>query len=693
MRIELSTRNRLTLARILAIVAALVWITPQVRADWGGSLIGSATSTNLDSNKSTSIDQEYFLHGTGQPTRTIRWSLNGMYRNTQSVSNYGDGNRTEEWQPSGALHWSTDALGVRADGSLRESHDNAGSANVKSHSAGLFAQTNLYKLPRVFGSINWAKNVNDLDLIGYDTRTRNISGGANYTTNRVFGSYSYSNMYVANGANDIRRSSDTHNGKLDYSISPVKRLVNLQASYQIASRAERDHSDATVQSLIVLPASAGLYLEDAAPDFDALEGAPGLIDGLLEVAANVDYDLVNGDYHNLGLDFGAPTDVDHLHLYLDTLAMTSQTWTLWTSGDNLNWTRFSTALGVQFNGAFRRIEFEFEQLNTRYIKLAPSPLLQVSPIRVSELRGLVTRLDRQATDRSTDHRGTARMNFTPAKWLQLEVGGEGLRQSSSQVTLARDEDILLSSFHFVPSELCNVTGRYQWSVTRYPSASVSETENTSQNVAIRSGWSRALTSTASVERREERVGSPLSRRGDYARVELNALLLPALRGSTQLSYSEDERFDNPDKLFARSMYYALDGEPTPRSQMSVSYRYDTFSARVSAPHPYRSTIGGRLSYRLTDAISFTTDVSATQDPTRDDQSIDMVASWMPTNKLSLGASLSTVQSNVTESVTLYSTQAIFRWTARTEVSGSLSVNETENLATATTSRVSLFTRF
>ncbi|MBK6765646.1 MAG: hypothetical protein IPG71_04730 [bacterium] len=576
---------------------------------------------------------------------------------------------------------------------MRRTRDDLGLSVVDNHSAGLYAQSFLNRLPRLFASVNWAKNVNDLDLIGYDTRTRNISAGANYSTNSLFSSYAYSNLYVTNSVSGIRRSSDSHNGKLDYNVSPVKRVLNVQASYQIASRAERDQSETSAQSLIVLPVAAGLYIDDAAPDFDALEYAPGLVDGLLEVAANVDYDLVNGDYHAFGLDFGVPTDVDHLHLYLDTLAMTGQTWTLWTSNDNLNWTRVSGLVGVVFNGAFRRVEFEFDRLTSRYIKAAAAPVLQNAPIRVAELRGLVLRSEIPDKDRSTDHRGTARMLFTPAKWLQFEVGGEGVRQTLSQVTLAREEDILLSSFHFTPTELFNITGRYQWNATRYPDATASEIENTSQNVAVRSMWSQALSSVMSVERREERVGIPLSRRGDYARLELNALLFPALRGSTQLSYSEDERFDTPDKLFVRSMYYSLDGEPTQRSQLSVTYRYDTFSARIAAPHRYRATLGGRLSYRLTDNVSLAADASATQDPIREDRSLDGIASWSPTDKLSLGANWSRVESSVSESATLYSAQVIFRWTSRTEVNGSYSLSDTENLATSTTSRVSLFTRF
>lgn len=687
--------NALPLTRstqIGLLLSALVWITPQLRADWGGSVTGSAASTSIDTSRAVSYDQEYFLYTSGRPTSTIRYSLTGLFRHLQNRTDDGFTNWSTEARPSGAIHWSTGILDLRGDASYRSNRDKLGIAKLTDRSAGVFAQTNLGSLPKLFGSINWAKNVNDLELLGYDTRTTNLATGVSYTSNRFFGTYTYSDLSVVNSSYNLKHNSSSHSGRFDYSISPVKRLVNLHTSYQIVSRSEKDHSSSTGQTLVILPSETGLYRDDSSPDFDELEPVAGLNDGLLEVAAREDFDLVNGAYHNFALDFGAAIEIDHLHLYLDTLATTSQAWSIWISSDNLNWTRTEENVLASFNSVFTRFEFSFARLATRYIKLTATPQLLITPIRVSELRGLVSRTETQDTDRTTDHRGSARMQFSPAKWLRAEIGGEGVRQTVSQVALAREEDILQSSLHFAPADVAKLTLRYQWSNTRYPDSG-SDGTNSTLGAVHRAMWTRAISTVSTLERREEKSGSILSRRGDYARVEVNTLLLPALHSTSQFSYSEDERFDNRDKVFSRSFAQTFDGDPTPRSQCAVSYRYDTFSAWVSAPREYRVSISGRVNYRATDTITMSSNATVATDPNREDRSYDGIVSWMPTRKLSLGGSFSRIEGDFSESSTLYSLQAIFQWTARTDVNGSLAFNDANGSGNISTSSVSILTRF
>lgn len=692
MQAVFSAHSIARIARIGAILVILVWTTPQLRAGWGGAISGNAASTRIDTSESISYDQQYFLFTSGQPTRAIRYSLTGLFHHLQNRSNDGQVNWVTETRPAGAVHWSLGVLDLRGDASYRSNRDKLGVTKLTDRSAGVFAQTNLNQIPKFFGSVNWAKNVNDLDLLGYDTRTRNFTTGASYTSNQFFGTYSFSDLNVVNSNQDLKHNSNSHTGRLDYSLSPVKRLVNLQSSYQIVSRSEKDYSSSTGQTLVIVPAAAGLYLDDSSPDFDALETAPGLNDGLIEVAANADFDLVNGDYHNFGLDFGAATEVDHVHLYVDTLATTSQTWSIWVSTDNLNWSRFNENVFGEFNSAFRRLEFSFASVTTRYIKLTPTPQLLVSPIRVSELRGLVTRIGTQESDRTTDHRGSARLQFSPAKWLQGEIGGEVTRQTVSQVALAREENVLQSSLHFVPASITNLTLRYQRNDTRYPDSG-SDGVNTTVAAVVRSTWSRSITTLSSLERREEKSEAMLTRRGDYVRFELNTLLLPALSSTSRLSYSEDERFDSRDKVFSRSLTQTLDGEPTPRSQCTISYRYDTFSAWISAPQEYRVSINGRVSYRATDSVSMTTSANFITDPIREDRAYDGLVTWMPTRKLSFGGSYARIDGDLTDSSTLYSLSAIFQWTTRTDVNGSIAFNDNDGTSTVSTSSVSILTRF
>ncbi len=340
-----------------------------------------------------------------------------------------------------------------------------------------------------------------------------------------------------------------------------------------------------------------------------------------------------------------------------------------------------------------RYEFSFSQLQTRYIKLTVSPQLLNTPLEVTEIRGLVTRTDLSGDERTTDQRGSARMQFRPSKWVSWDVSGDAVRQSASLSTLARQEDAAQTSMRFDPARMVDLAVRYQWSRTNYTDTDEEFTYSSATGVVLRSQWSKSVSTAATVDRTEEQAGESRTRRGDRSRLELRTLVLPALRVTSQFAYSEDERFDTGDKVFSRSINNNFEGEPTDRSQISVTYRYESRSARISAVRKYQATVGGRLSYRLTETIHMVGNTTMTTDPVREDRSYDGIVSWTPTFKFSLGGAVNRIESSQTENANQYSLQLVYNWSLRTEISASYSLNEREGDSASSSGRLSLFTRF
>jgi len=667
--------------------------SPSAQADWGGTISGSAASSDVDNVRSTAIDQQYTLYATDRPTPHLRYTLSGLYRRLQTSMDNGPYTWLTEVRPAGSLDMNLPILNLRGDGSYRSDQNELGTTKLTSGVASVKGQTVWTRFPRLFASASWAKNVNDLELLGYDTRTRTYATGGTFSSHNIFAHYEYSDLLTRNPNSDLDRVSRSHNGRADYTKSLIERLVNVQTSYQITSRTERDNSSISGELLVPLTASAGLYLADPSPDFDALESSPALIDGILGLPAGDDYDLVNGETHNFGLDFGVKAAVDHLHLYVDTLTSVPMTWTVWRSSDNLSWTPILSSVSAPFSSVFLRYEFAFAAVETRYIKVSVASQLLNTPIDVTELRGLVVNSDDGDETRTTDQRGSVRLRVQPSKWFSWDVSGDALRQKVSLSTLARDEDGVQTSLRFNPDRCFDLSMRYQWTRSHYTKSSNDDGKTSSINAVARTQWSHSISTTTSVERSDDESGNILIRRGDRTRLDIRTLLLPALRVTTQLSYSEDERFDSPDKLFSRSVTNTFDGEPTRRSQLSVTHRYETRSARVSAVHKYRVALGGRLSYRLTDTIHMTTNATRSADPTREDRFYDGVLSWLPTSKISLGGSVSRIEGTSATTATQYSIQSVYRWSVLTEISMSYSLNEREDEATSSSGRVSLYTRF
>ncbi|NUO18984.1 hypothetical protein HUU59_05995 [bacterium] len=681
----------------VAIKALLLTIgllaTEGLYADWGGTLSGSAASSTIDTTRSTSYEQQYTLFTSGQPTHNIRYSLSGLFRHLQSNSGTGVHLWTTEYRPTGSINWTMPLLDMRGDGSYRSDRDKTGTMKMTAGAASLRGQTIWTGLPRLFASWSWAKNVNDLDLLGYDTRTRSLSAGANYSAHSIYANYEYTDLLVRNAETDLDRVSLSHNGRLDLTRSAFDRVLNLSASYQASTRKETDNSTFTGEALVVIRANAGLYTSDPSPDFDPLDTAPALVDGLIELPAGENYDLVNGETHNFGLDFGQQVAIDHLHLYVDSLAALPLTWSIWQSSDNLNWTPILSGTTAPFSTLFLRYEFAFTEVQTRYIKVTVSPQLLNTPLHVTELRGLITRSEFEEDDRTTDQRVSSRILLTPSEWLSWDFSGDALRQSATLTSLAREEDGLQTSLRLDPSNLTEFVSRYSWSRSNYTETGDDFTYSTSGSAMLRSTWSRALTTMASASRTEERDGEFLQRRNDWGRIEARTILLPALRVTTHFIYGEDQRFDDQDKIFSRSYMSEFEGEPTDRSQVTFSYRYESRSARVSAVRKYQTTLGGRLNYRLTETINLTGNATSMTDPLRQDRSYDGIVSWTPTYKISLGGSFNRIEGNQDVNSSQYSIQAVYNWSIRTELTASYAINEREGEDTSSSGRVSLFTRF
>jgi hypothetical protein len=154
------------------------------------------------------------------------------------------------------MDWNTPLLDFRGDASYRSDRDELGQTKLTGGAGSVRAQTNLLNFPILYVASNWAKNVNDLDLIGYDTRTRTYSAGGTYSTNRLFANYEYSDLQTRNVETGIDRTTRSHTGNAEFTKSFAKSLFNFQSSYQVSSRKEMDNSQITGAVLLSLQAAA-----------------------------------------------------------------------------------------------------------------------------------------------------------------------------------------------------------------------------------------------------------------------------------------------------------------------------------------------------------------------------------------------------------------------------------------------------
>ncbi len=664
----------------------------KLHAEWGGTLSASATGARTDTMSSTAVDQQYMIFTTASPTAHFSYQLACRFRHLQSQSDNSQQSWQTELQPTAGLRWTFPKYTVRGEYLHRANRDRLNVNELTGQSVSGYFQSTPFTTTRVFANADWAEDVNDLDLIGFDTRSSRIGAGTSFTVRPLSAVYEYSDRVIRNDRTKLDQLSRSHTGRLNQTLSAFSKLIQLETSLYVIDRNERDRDQSGTQSLVLLPAVAGLYAADPTPDFGELGEVSGLTDGNLLLPASQEFDLSSAVYHNFGLDFGSSATVDHIHLYTDTLAA-PLVWSVWSSPDNQTWSRISGEIAGQFMTTFSRYEFSFSPQVTRYIKVTVTPSPSISPVRVTEIRALLARDNSSTPQSTTDRRGTSQLTVRPASWLGFDLGGNVTRLRASQTNLAREEDGVHANLRLSALRQLETTSRYNRSQARYPESAREPIVTESGSFMIRSGWNAALSSNVVMNRGEESLDNVRTRRTDAARAEVQAIVLPRLRTTSQAGYTEDHRFDAADVYYTRFISELVDTEPTSRSDLIAEYRREWLSADHRNLPDFRETISLRAGYRLTDELNLTAYATELREPGRFDRTRNALLGWNVTRKVTLSAGIDRLSGNLSENSTQYSLQTYFRWTVKTDVSFAWSLTDQSKQQDLTTARVGLNSRF
>ena len=178
-------------------------------------------------------------------------------------------------------------------------------------------------------------------------------------------------------------------GRITYTDSFFNNRVSFNGSYNIIyDETKNSSTGGTVGGTIssqIFP-FAGLFLITNVPTTGALSPDPALIDGNLTVSSGINIGVPplggNADPRNIGLDLLNPSQVNELFVWVDrdlssaSAIANSFSWDVYTSADNLNWTKI-TPVPIQpapFGPFQNRFDINFPNVTTRFIKVVASPL-------------------------------------------------------------------------------------------------------------------------------------------------------------------------------------------------------------------------------------------------------------------------------------------------------------------------------
>ena len=208
--------------------------------------------------------------------------------------------------------------------------------------------------------------------------------------------------------------------RADYGQSFLRKRLVWNAAYNLNHQIIKTRASGTAGEVsIPVTPFAGLAALSDTPTTVALSPNGPLIDGNLTASAGVNLGLpaspANAQLRNLGLDLLTPTEVNRLFVWVDRelpVEITSTfSWEIYSSRDNITWTRESIATMAPFGAFENRFEVDFASVTARYIKVVTAPLSAVAPnatqfpdILVTELQAYVRRPAAEIGSRVTQSR-------------------------------------------------------------------------------------------------------------------------------------------------------------------------------------------------------------------------------------------------------------------------------------------------
>lgn len=189
-------------------------------------------------------------------------------------------------------------------------------------------------------------------------------------------------------ARSLETSQVSHAARVDHSQAFWNRRMLWNGTYNVnrqdlTTKAEGETGEAELPVV----AFAGLSALSDTPHTGALQENPALVDSTFSASAGLNLGLPpaggNARARNLGLDFVNPTVIDRLYVWIDRelpleIANTF-TWEIYSSRDNITWSRESSVSAASFGPFENRFKLDFRAVTARYLKVVTRPLSGTVP--------------------------------------------------------------------------------------------------------------------------------------------------------------------------------------------------------------------------------------------------------------------------------------------------------------------------
>ena len=389
---------------------------PPLLAILGNSVTGyvelSGVSSEVDKVRNSNLRQQYNVTLLKRVTPYVSLRSSLRYYKLDLAQAQNSDVWQEEWQPSGEISWSPPWFTFSTHLQSRSSQSSTLATRLRNDAFGLSFKTRAIRFP----VLTLRNDITRVRESGPDANRKNdeqrFHGALDYSVGNHSFSEGYTNGHTYNLVTGWKSYQDMNTFRWNYAANLFQdKRLRYSTSYTHNYRHQLDRVPGGGTVFNLIPVISALFADNPVPEFGELEPLPQLSDGNTDDPSQPQIDLGSGAINrNIGVDFGFSRSVSALHLYLDRASGPLE-WQIFTSTDNLNWSRYNVELEVILNLGYNRFELIFPTVTTRYIKAVNSGLNEVTTVYLTEIQALLE----SETEAETE-------SYSQMHFLDLSVG-------------------------------------------------------------------------------------------------------------------------------------------------------------------------------------------------------------------------------------------------------------------------------
>lgn len=307
----------------------------------------------------------------------------------------------------------------------------------KATSRSLSLASKLRDYPRLRVRYTEDRYADYLEVHDVDSQRSNLTGSADYEYKFLTGGVTMGHGEMRDFAGDVRRTTDSQDGRLNFSKSFLDNRVSSGGGTSF-SKSTTTTTTAGKDNVLLSQklAQNGLYAPSQPAAGQPLPVEDALIDGDREASANINIGGAGNTGRHIGLDLLYPARVEQIHIYVQDTTFTpgAFTWSVYSGDDNVNWTLLAAAAPFTYNANRHVFELTIAAATARYFKVVNTANdSTVNPIWVTELEFFSQRTQAAFTsdvNTSLTKNGQFGVGFRTTDWMSLRYDVSENRQRS-----------------------------------------------------------------------------------------------------------------------------------------------------------------------------------------------------------------------------------------------------------------------